>query len=251
MAECKSSSRASSQHECSASKEAKLSKHDSHGALDLAGLSPAVRAKLMEFDKDGNGALDAEEIEAIVNSLAKEKFRGRYVQFGFLALFLTVIALLGCTAGIMWAVILAAKDTKVVNGVLINRKTGTPVQVLGHDITTGANGLLTQRRGGAAITTGSQFTELKLSSSMSREQLASLTRVRFKSSTGAEVGLRVTGFAVKASSDNSPPVLHLSTPTGMVVVRGEELAPGSAHTALVDAEESGTTWPEMIGIFAA
>ncbi|EFJ51943.1 hypothetical protein VOLCADRAFT_86960 [Volvox carteri f. nagariensis] len=55
-------------------------------------------------------------------------------------------------------------------------------------------------------------------------------------SNGGQVGFRVTGFAV-LEPPGTPPELHISTPTGVLVLVGDKLSSYSAAAGLLDTDE--------------
>eukprot|EP00198_Chlamydomonas_reinhardtii_P013576 XP_001702913.1 predicted protein [Chlamydomonas reinhardtii] len=186
----------------------------------LAGLSVGAREKLAEFDVNGDGNLDPNEISQIVDTLANEQFRGRHLKYGFLALALVVVVLIGCMFGISWAVFLANKDTEVQQGVWVTRADKLPIQ-LGNSQMTVVDGMLCSRdASNATVSTQPNTVQRPLSANMTTAQLTSLTRVYLSSSTYRLVA-------------GSPPTLLLSTPSGSLEVSGNSISghrwPGGGH----------------------
>ncbi|KAG2442583.1 hypothetical protein HXX76_002668 [Chlamydomonas incerta] len=211
--------------------------------LELSGLSVGAREKLAQFDINGDGNLDPNEISQIVETLANEQFRGRHLKYGFLALALVVVVLIGCLFGITWAVFLANKDTEVRQGVWVTRSDKVPIQ-LGNNQMTVLDGMLSSRGAtNVTVSTVPSTVERPLNANMTSAQLTSLTRVYLRSSDGAQVGLRVTGFRLVAGS---PPTLLLSTPSGSLAVSGNSVS-GSATTGLVG--DPAMVWQEVKGVF--
>ncbi|KAG2448353.1 hypothetical protein HYH02_006935 [Chlamydomonas schloesseri] len=195
------------------------------------------------FDINGDGNLDPSEISQIVETLANEQFRGRHLKYGFLALALVAVLLIGCMFGISWAVFLANKDTEVRQGVLVTRSDKVPIQ-LGNSQMTVVDGMLSSRGAtNVTVSTTPSTVERPLNADMSAAQLTSLTRVYLRGSDAAQVGLRVTGFWVLAGS---PPMLLLSTPSGSLAVSGNTVT-GSATTTLMG--DVAVVWQEVTGVF--
>ncbi len=111
----------------------------------------------------------------------------------------------------------------------VTRSNKVPIQ-LGNSQMTVVDGMLSTRGAtNVTVSTTPSTVERPLSGDMSAAQLVSLKRVYLRSSGGAQMGMRVTGFRLLAGS---PPTLLLSTPSGSLAVSGSTVS-GSATANLV------------------
>eukprot|EP00198_Chlamydomonas_reinhardtii_P013609 XP_001702946.1 predicted protein [Chlamydomonas reinhardtii] len=176
-----------------------------------------------------DGEVEAAELTAVVDELVKTQFSSRLFMYGLMAMTFALVMILGCGFGLTWAVVLSQKDTTVVNGTWVTRADKLPIQ-LGNSQMTVVDGMLSSRHAAnATVSTQPNTVQRPLSANMTTAQLTSLTRVYLSSSTGAQVGLVVTGFRLVAGS---PPTLLLSTPSGSLEVSGNSIS-GSAAAGLV------------------
>ncbi|KAG2442581.1 hypothetical protein HXX76_002666 [Chlamydomonas incerta] len=214
------------------------------GTVHLASLTMETQEVLRKFDANGDGEVEAAELTAVVDELVKTQFSSRLFLYGLVAMTFALVMILGCGFGLTWAVVLSQKDTTVVNNTWVTRSDKVPIQ-LGNSQMTVLDGMLSSRGAtNVTVSTVPGTVERPLNANMTSAQLTSLTRVYLRSSDGAQVGLRVTGFRLVAGS---PPTLLLSTPSGSLAVSGNSVS-GSATTGLVG--DPAMVWQGVTGVFS-
>ncbi|KAG2499952.1 hypothetical protein HYH03_002237 [Edaphochlamys debaryana] len=219
----------------------KLAEHRS-GSIQIKGLDVEARKILEKFDADGDGYVDTEELGIVVAELVKTKFKGRLYLWGLAAITFALVMILGCGFGLTWAVLMANKDTSVKNNIWVVRGTDDPLRAASSSYTV-RNNVMVPRGGSAtsrlAVSTATLTRRVPLGANVTTAELAALTRVHLKSSSGAEAGFVVTGFQEQAGQ------IYLNAMYGTVVVKQGQVVSSSGKLASILGD---FTWNEVTGI---
>ncbi|PNW85343.1 hypothetical protein CHLRE_03g181950v5 [Chlamydomonas reinhardtii] len=226
---------------------------------------------ISRFDSNGRSAIAAavghlptkvrpRHAHRIKHGLELEKelvwvWRGMLIGLGIFFAFLAAI-----TLGLIYAVGFASKNTVVENSTLVTRGTQAPVQVGNSAFTVDSRNMLVATHPGNSsnttvpllVQTTTVQTLKLLSSNMTASELQSVRKVYLKSTDGTELALKVTSCTLR--EDSSAPgrglrVALLSTPSGMLQLRGEAVsvvAPGAGGVLL---QQDGSPMAGLAGVF--
>lgn len=117
----------------------------SQGTIPFDAFPENVQDKLKELDLSGDGKIDAKEIIAGMQALQREKQKTRQLLFLVTVLSILMCLLLGAICGVLFAVIVMTKESKIgSSGVMLVKGTSDPVRVASTDFTV-INGVLSSR----------------------------------------------------------------------------------------------------------
>ncbi|GLC51144.1 hypothetical protein PLESTB_000470600 [Pleodorina starrii] len=221
-----------------------------YGSVVIKGLSLEAQTVLTKFDRNGDGEVDESELEGVVDVLVKEQFKGRMFLSGILMVTFSLILLLASSFGLTWAVVSLHTDTTIRGRVIVRKHSDQPLQLASSDLTVDPTSGALLSRGSKVVGTSTLYTSRSLNANMTTRLLNTLARISVNGTDGVQVGFRVTGYAVTASS---PPELHISTPTGVLVLVGDRLSGASAAASLLETGGGGRelVGQSVVGLFTA
>eukprot|EP00798_Chlamydomonas_sp_ICE-L_P025980 gene25980-11666_t len=189
---------------------------------------------LDQFDVDGNGTLDIQEVTALVEHLLSEQETSKFLKWFAIALIVFTVVLLAAMTGLIYAIVYAMKDTEVTNNILVT-KSGETIQVGSTDFRVDINGLMQPRyadsnigqeidpsSSGALRVSAYAGVAQGLHSEMKVEDLMELNYLYLTSSSRHELALKVNGVA-RAPFPQSlyGSVLFIYTAAGTINLDGE------------------------------
>ncbi|KAG2493095.1 hypothetical protein HYH03_008758 [Edaphochlamys debaryana] len=192
--------------------------------ITLERFNSPTRKILQQFDDNGDGRIDATEIQAVVSTLVAEKFKSKAFKIGLIILGVFTVVLLGAMFGLTWAVVAALKDTEVQNNILVTNDGGQPVQVANMDMTV-KNGRLVDRNSSNVLSTGTVSSRGVFSTAMSMQKLLKISTLAFTLPDGAEYSVNVLGVAkIPKLNANSGFIIRFQTASGTLTLENGEWA---------------------------
>ncbi|GLC67858.1 Vitelline membrane outer layer protein 1 [Pleodorina starrii] len=187
--------------------------------ITLARVNTPTRNILKKFDNNGDGRIDANEIQTIVTTLVAEKFKSRAFKIGLIILAVFTAVLLGAMFGLTWAVVAALKDTQVQGSVLVtNDREQTPVQVANIDMTV-VGGRLVTRDSSSVVMTSTLQTPGHITTKTSFEKLLSLQNLVFVTADNARYSLAILGIArIPSNSSTDGYIVRVQTASGTLTL---------------------------------
>ncbi len=100
-------------------------------AINDVGIDPKseLAQMLREADKDKDGCLDVAEITAVFQELGRKQSQVRMLSYMLMAQFTLLLLFAGVSFGLVWVVV-EYHSNPVKNGIMIDKTTGAPIQVL-------------------------------------------------------------------------------------------------------------------------
>ncbi|KAG2448470.1 hypothetical protein HYH02_006362 [Chlamydomonas schloesseri] len=165
--------------------------------ITLERFNTPTRNVLKKFDDNGDGRIDANEIQAVVSTLVAEKFKSKAFKIGLIILGVFTIILLGAMFGLTWAVVAALKDTQVNDSGVMTTNDGasTPVLTANLDMTVSADGKLVSRASNSTIATTPAVVTSLVSSEAPFSLLMKLQSLVFVGPDGSQYSVEVMGVA--------------------------------------------------------
>ncbi|PNW88746.1 hypothetical protein CHLRE_01g042650v5 [Chlamydomonas reinhardtii] len=187
--------------------------------ITLERFNTPTRNVLKKFDDNGDGRIDASEIQAVVSTLVAEKFKSKAFKIGLIVLGIFTIILLGAMFGLTWAVVAALKDTQVDNSGVMTTNDGasTPVLTANLDMTVSSDGKLVSRTSNSTIATTPAVTRSAISSETSFDLLLKLRNLVFVSPGGGLYSVDVQGVA-RIPKTTGGHVVRFQTASGILVL---------------------------------
>ena len=217
------------------------------GRLAVKALDGHMKANLESLDLDDNGYIDFKQIEEAMDMYLRKLQLSRYKTIFWAIFAISCVIFLGATFGLVYLVVDLRKDMSSINGQLVSRATGQPLQTASADFVI-QNGIMTQRstakhnrRG-----TASESSDLKLlpfsapvaaiSSAMSQEQLSTLTSLHISPQpNGGAISLTIEGFSVVPTSGlPGGKFVVFQTAAGQLILNGTALSPAPEHFSATD-----------------
>ncbi|KAG2493105.1 hypothetical protein HYH03_008768 [Edaphochlamys debaryana] len=191
--------------------------------ITLERFNTPTRNILRKFDDNGDGRIDATEIQAVVSTLVAEKFKSKAFKIGLIILGVFTVILLGAMFGLTWAVVAALKDTEVQNNILVTNDGGNqPVQVANMDMTV-KDGKLVARASNEVLTTGLVTTSSGISVITPFNKLLQTTALVFTLPSGLKISVNVLGVAkVPQATAVTGHILRFQTASGTLTLEGNE-----------------------------
>ncbi|KAG2488265.1 hypothetical protein HYH03_013116 [Edaphochlamys debaryana] len=207
--------------------------------LSLCRFARPTRKILQLYDANGDGRIDAGEIQEVVSTLVAETFKRRVLQMALVALLVFACLVLGSLFGLTYAVVGSLRDAKVVNDVLVTVRGHTSVQTAFLDfalaVARPGSGvgppLLVPRSAAleavpgpgpsAALRRGVAVARGNISAATPFERLAHMTGLLIYAPGGASYSLRVTGVSqAPAGGAGAGPGLVVHTAVGTLTLAG-------------------------------
>ncbi|KAG2423963.1 hypothetical protein HXX76_014902 [Chlamydomonas incerta] len=216
--------------------------------ITLERFNTATRNVLRKFDDNGDGRIDASEIQAVVSTLVAEKFKSKAFKVGLIILGTFTILLLGAMFGLTWAVVVALKDTQVNNSGVMTTNDGssTPVLTANLDMTVSADGKLVSRTSNSTIATTPTVTRSAISSEAPFDLLLKLSNLVFVSPGGGLYSVDVQGVA-RIPKTTGGHVVRFQTASGILVLERNNWELVNATNAMLDGLfSSGTSGRHLL-----
>ncbi|GFR39710.1 hypothetical protein Agub_g189 [Astrephomene gubernaculifera] len=191
----------------------------SRNQINLERFDEKTRNILKKFDNNGDGRIDASEIQTIVSTLVAEKFKSKAFRIGLIILGVFTAVLLAAMFGLTWAVVSALKDTQVAGGVLVtNDKAQQTVMIANKDMLV-VDGLLVTRDTSAVVTTSALRTRGGISGATPFDKLMSMQSLVFTTPAGANYSVSFQGVArIPDSSDVDGYIVKFQTSAGVLTL---------------------------------
>ncbi|KAG2423971.1 hypothetical protein HXX76_014910 [Chlamydomonas incerta] len=216
--------------------------------ITLERFNTPTRNVLRKFDDNGDGRIDASEIQAVVSTLVAEKFKSKAFKVGLIILGVFTIILLGAMFGLTWAVVAALKDTQVNNSGVMTTNDGssTPVLTANLDMTVSADGKLVSRTSNSTIATTPTVTRSAISSEAPFDLLLKLSNLVFVSPGGGLYSVDVQGVA-RIPKTTGGHVVRFQTASGILVLERNDWELVNATNAMLDGLfSSGTSGRRLL-----
>jgi hypothetical protein len=99
-------------------------------AINDVGIDPKseLAQMLRQADKDNDGLLDLSEISAVLQELSRKQSQVRMLTYMIISQFALLLLFAGVSFGLVWVVV-DYHSNPVKNGIMIDKRTGNPVQV--------------------------------------------------------------------------------------------------------------------------
>ncbi|KAG2424508.1 hypothetical protein HXX76_014389 [Chlamydomonas incerta] len=216
--------------------------------ITLERFNTPTRNVLRKFDDNGDGRIDANEIQAVVSTLVAEKFKSKAFKIGLIVLGVFTIILLGAMFGLTWAVVAALKDTEVNDSGVMTTSDGasTPVLTANLDMTVSSDGKLVSRTSNSTIATTPAVTRSAISSEVSFDLLLKLRNLVFVSPGGGLYSVDVQGVA-RIPKTTGGHVVRFQTASGILVLERNNWELVNATNAMLDGLfSSGTSGRRLL-----
>ncbi|GIL55401.1 hypothetical protein Vafri_10963 [Volvox africanus] len=198
--------------------------------ITLARVNTPTRNILRKFDNNGDGRIDATEIQTIVTTLVAEKFKSKAFKIGLIILAVFTAVLLGAMFGLTWAVVAALKDTKVQGGVLVtNDKEQAPVLVANLDLTISGTKLVA-RDSSAVVATSTIRTPGLVTTGTAFDKLLALQNLVLVTPSKSSFSLAILGIARIPSNTSGGYVIKVLTAAGTLTLENNEWSAPSNMT---------------------
>ncbi|KAG2423999.1 hypothetical protein HXX76_014825 [Chlamydomonas incerta] len=217
--------------------------------ITLERFNTPTRNVLRKFDGNGDGRIDASEIQAVVSTLVAEKFKSKAFKIGLIVLGVFTIILLGAMFGLTWAVVAALKDTQVDNSGVMTTNDGssTPVLTANLDMTVTPDGKLVSRTSNSTIATTPAITRSAISSEIPFDLLMKIRNLVFVSPSGGLYSVDVQGVASIPKTTGGH-VVRFQTGSGILVLERNNWELVNATNAMLDGLfASGTSGRRLLG----
>ncbi|GLI60550.1 hypothetical protein VaNZ11_002707 [Volvox africanus] len=190
--------------------------------ITLARVNTPTRNILRKFDNNGDGRIDATEIQTIVTSLVAEKFKSKAFKIGLIILAVFTAVLLGAMFGLTWAVVAALKDTKVQGGILVtNDKEQAPVLVANLDLTISGTKLVS-RDSSEVVATSTIRTPGLLTTGTAFDKLVTLQNLVLVTPSKSSFSLAILGIARVPTNSSGGYVIKVLTAAGTLILENNE-----------------------------
>ncbi|GIL85170.1 hypothetical protein Vretimale_10833 [Volvox reticuliferus] len=203
--------------------------------ITLARVNTPTRNILRKFDNNGDGRIDATEIQTIVTTLVAEKFKSKAFKIGLIILAVFTTVLLGAMFGLTWAVVAALKDTKVQGGILVtNDKQEAPVLVANLDLTVSGTKLVA-RNSSEVVATSTVRTPGYVTTGTPFDKLLALQNLVLITPGNSSLSLAILGVARIPSNSSGGYVVKVLTAAGTLTLKnGEWSAPSNVTGTLLE-----------------
>ena len=201
--------------------------HFDEGRVPIWGFPLKLQSKMQVLEPDADQCVRIERIEEALAALVDEKEQERASTLFWASLTLASIMMVASVVALLSLVVDMQRGVDIVNGRLVSRATGLPMQTANTDLAV-VNGVATSRRsldgGPVPVATAPFWSAQNLSSNMTVAELSgvpSLT-LRVPGSNGL-VWLGVNGFALVPGKDGR--LVLFNTELGTFVLSGTRLFP--------------------------
>mmetsp|Transcript_41273 Transcript_41273/g.86188 ORF Transcript_41273/g.86188 Transcript_41273/m.86188 type:complete len:343 (-) Transcript_41273:54-1082(-) len=188
-----------------------------------------VAKMLREADKDQDGSLNLAEITAVFQDLSNKQSQIRMLFYMLISQFALLLMFAAVSFALVWIVVDSRSNT-VRDGVMVDRRTGAPIQVASSEIAVN-DGVLVSRNASNSTSPAVQVSVLESSSQEINSHWATADLLQLKSITlsddtlkGAFLSADVTGV-VRVLDSSGAAVVLFQTALGRFVLQDSALVP--------------------------